>query len=110
MANVRYGHVTMFILYLPLAVFSFSLKSSSFVLTSKARISLHYSHLCTLYLILTFDANTKLLDFTEKLKTASGKYRVNMVTWSFLQFALNAIINLSNLSIYCKRQTAGVTT
>ena len=39
----------MFILYLPLAVFSFSVKSSSFALASKARISLHYSHLCTLY-------------------------------------------------------------
>ena len=48
-ANVRYDHVTMFILYLPLAVFSFSVKSSSFALASKARISLHYSHLCTLY-------------------------------------------------------------
>ena len=46
-ANVRYDHVTMFTLYLPLAVFSFSVKSSSFALASKARIILHYSHFCT---------------------------------------------------------------
>ena len=39
-------------------------------------------------IILTFDFNTKLLNFTEKLKTASGKCRVNMVTWSFLPFAV----------------------
>ena len=45
----RYDHVTMFTLYLPLAVSSFSVKSSSFALASKARISLHFSHLCTLY-------------------------------------------------------------
>ena len=44
--KVRYDHVTMFILCLPLAVFSFSVKSSSFALASKARSSLHYSHLC----------------------------------------------------------------
>ena len=43
MANVSYDHVTMFILYLPFAVFSFSVKLSSFVLASKASISLHYS-------------------------------------------------------------------
>ena len=48
-ANVRYDHVTMFILYLPLAIFSFSVKLSSFASASKARISLHYSHLSTLY-------------------------------------------------------------
>ena len=47
-ASVRYDHVSMFILYLPLAVFSFSVKSSSFALASNVRISLHYSHLCTL--------------------------------------------------------------
>ena len=34
--------MTMFILYLLLVVFSFSVKSSSFALTSKARIRLHY--------------------------------------------------------------------
>ena len=45
-------------------------------------------------IILTFDAIAKLLNFTEKLKTASGKYRINMVTWSFLPFALNVILNL----------------
>ena len=49
MANVRYDHLTVLILYLRLAVFSFSVKSSSFALASKARISLHYSHLCFLY-------------------------------------------------------------
>ena len=49
--------VTMFILYLPLAVFSFSVKSSSFGLSSKARISLHYSHLCTLYFQENINAN-----------------------------------------------------
>ena len=32
-----------------------------------------------LLIILAFDANTKLLDLTEKLKTAIGKYRINMV-------------------------------
>ena len=37
-------------------------------------------------IILTFDADAKLLNFTEKLKTASGKYRVNMVTRSLLPF------------------------
>ena len=42
--------MTMFILYLPLAVFSFSVKSNSFTLVSQARISLHYSHLCTLFI------------------------------------------------------------
>ena len=35
------------------------------------------------FIILTFDANAKLLNFTEKLKTGSGKNRINMVTWSF---------------------------
>ena len=35
---------------------------------------------------------TELLNFTEKLKTASIKYRVNMVTWSFLPFAVNVIL------------------
>ena len=32
-------------------------------------------------------------NFTEKLKTASGKYRINMVAWSFLAFAVNVILN-----------------
>ena len=40
-------HMTMFILHLPLAVSSFSVKLSSFALASKARIVLHYSHSCT---------------------------------------------------------------
>ena len=29
-----------------------------------------------------FESDAKLLDLTEKLKKASGKYRINMVTWS----------------------------
>ena len=37
-----------------------------------------------------FDANVKLLDFTQKLKTASGKCRINMVTWSFMPLAVNS--------------------
>ena len=35
-------------------------------------------------------------NFTDKMKTASCKYRINMVTLSFLQFAVNVILNLSN--------------
>ena len=46
-----------------------------------------------------FDANAKLLNFTEKLKTPSGKYKVNMVMWPFLsffgQFLVNVVLNLS---------------
>ena len=38
--------VIMFTLYLPLAVFSFSVKLSSFTLVSKAGIILYFSHLC----------------------------------------------------------------
>ena len=45
-------------------------------------------------MILAFGANAKLLNFTEKLKTASGTCRINMVTWSFLPFAVNVILNL----------------
>ena len=37
--------VTMFTLHLLLAVFSFSVKLSSFMLALKVRIILHYSHL-----------------------------------------------------------------
>ena len=45
----------------------------------------------------------KLLKFTEKLKTASDKIRINMVTWSFLPFAVNVILNLSKklTKFYC---------
>ena len=46
-ANGRNDHVTMFILHLPLAVFSFSEKLSSFALELKARIILYYFHLRT---------------------------------------------------------------
>ena len=45
--------------------------------------------------ILTFEANAKLLDFTGKRKTASGKWRINIITWSFVPFAVNVILNLS---------------
>ena len=50
-ANVRYDHVTKFIQYLPLDVFSFSVKSSSLALTSKTRISffLLFSSLYSLF-------------------------------------------------------------
>ena len=46
MENGRNDNVTTFILQLPLAVFSFLVKFSSFALASKARIILHCSHLC----------------------------------------------------------------
>ena len=42
--------------------------------------------------ILIFGVNEKLLNFNEKLKTASGRYRVDIVTWSFLPFDVNAIL------------------
>ena len=57
-ANVRYDHVTMFILYLPLAVCSFCVKSSSFALASKARISLHSS--LSLYSLFQENINANL--------------------------------------------------
>ena len=48
-ANGRDDHVTMFSLYLPLAVFRyiFLIKLSSFALASKDRFILHSPHLCT---------------------------------------------------------------
>ena len=42
--------MTMFILHMPLVVFSFSVELSSFALASKTRIILHYSHLCAHFL------------------------------------------------------------
>ena len=45
-ANGRNNHVIMFTLHLPLPVFSFSVKLSSFALVSKAGIVLHFFHLC----------------------------------------------------------------
>ena len=71
-ANGRNDHVTMFTLYLPLVVFSFSAKLSSFALASKVRIILHYSHPCT--------------NFFKKTSTPISR----------LLFAVNAILNLSN--------------
>ena len=56
-ANGRNDHVTMFTVYLPLAVFTFSVKLSSFGLASKARIILYYSHLCTKILQENMNAN-----------------------------------------------------
>ena len=49
-------------------------------------------------IILAFDVDAKLLNFTEQMQTAIGIYGVNMVTWSFLPFAVNVILNLSNNS------------
>ena len=46
LANGRIDHITMFTLYLPFAVFRFSVKLSSFALASKVRIIVRYSHLC----------------------------------------------------------------
>ena len=45
----RNDHVTMFILHLPLAVFSFSVKLRSFAFVSNARIVLFYYHLCATF-------------------------------------------------------------
>ena len=59
----------MFTPYLPLAVFSFSVKLSSFALASKARIILHDSY----------------------LKLIFQNINVN------LAFAVNTIVNLSNI-------------
>ena len=35
-------------------------------------------------------------NFTEKMKTTSGKCRINMATLSFLKYAVKVILNLSN--------------
>ena len=43
-------------------------------------------------------AKATLLTFTLKRQTVSGKRGENMVTWSLLPFAVNAMLNLSNLS------------
>ena len=48
-ANGINDHVTMFSLHLPLAIFSFLVKLSSFPIASKARIVLHYYQLCTIF-------------------------------------------------------------
>ena len=45
-------------------------------------------------IILAFDTNVKLLNCIKELKTARGKYRINMVTWYFLPFAVDVILNL----------------
>ena len=56
-------------------------------------------------IILAFDADAKLIDFTEKekkkekLKTATGKNRLNLVTWSFLLFSANLVPNLFNIKL-----------
>ena len=45
-------------------------------------------------------STSRELNFTEKLKTASGKCTINMVTWSFLPFVVNKnLLNLSNENI-----------
>ena len=43
------------------------------------------------------DANAKQRNF-KQLKTASGKCRTNMVTWSLLPFSVNVVLNLSTNS------------
>ena len=43
-------------------------------------------------------AKATLLTFTLKRQTLNGKRGENMVTWSPLPFAVNAMLNLSNLS------------
>ena len=48
-ANDRKDQRTMFILHLPLDVFIFSVKLSSFALVSKVKIILHYSHLRSIF-------------------------------------------------------------
>ena len=57
MANGRNEHVTMFTPYLPLAVFSFSVKLSSFALVLKDRIISYYYHLCTNFFQENINAN-----------------------------------------------------
>ena len=47
-------------------------------------------------IVLTFDADAKLYNFNEKVKTASGKCRTNIVTLSFLSLAVNVILNFYN--------------
>lgn len=47
--------MTMFTMYSPLSVFRFSVKLSSFALASKARIVLHYSHLCSISLTAVYN-------------------------------------------------------
>lgn len=49
---------------------------------------------------MAFNANSKLLSFIEKLKTTSGKYKVSIITWSFLPFAVcvDVILNPSIIS------------
>ena len=66
---------------------------------------LHSSEQCKI--VLTFDANSNVLNFTEKLKTESGKYRVNMITWSFLPFAICHKHNSKSLQ-YCFRFWAAI--
>ena len=44
--NGRNDHMTMFMLHLPLVVFSFSVKLSCFALASNISIVLHLSHQC----------------------------------------------------------------
>ena len=78
-ANGRNDHMTTFTLHLPLAVFSFLVKLSSFVSTSKARIILLYSHPCTHFFQENINANL-----------------------AFRPFVVNAILNLSNAT---KRNT-----
>ena len=75
--NGKNDHVTMFILHLPLAVFSFSVKLGSFSLASKARMILHYSYLC--------------INFSRKHK----RENVNLTS----PFVVNTSLNLSDIYV-----------
>ena len=53
-------------------------------------------------MILSFYANSKLTILTEKLETASGECRINMVMrghFYHLQFAVNIILNLCSSKV-----------
>ena len=63
----NYDHVTLFTLYLLLAVFSFSVKLSSFALASQVRIILHYSHPFAHFFQENINANLSQLNATLNL-------------------------------------------
>ena len=55
---------------------------------------------------MAFNAKAKLLNFTEKLKTASGNYRINVVTWSCLPFvSRNLYFILANFMTQVSRHS-----
>ena len=50
--------------------------------------------------------NAKLLTFNWKQQTVSGKRGEIMVTWSLLPFAVNAMLNLSFISLITRETVA----